>query len=391
MPVEITSGRVAVYGFATLVLAMGIGRFAFTPLLPMMQSDGLVSVSGGGVLASVHFVGYAMGALLAGRLNASPGLLLFGSLAAIGGSTAVMGVTADFTVWLIARWLAGVCSAIVLVVVSTYFVKELARTGRADLQGWVFAGVGGGITIAGLVTLLLMAAGSSSVVGWHVLGIGALIAAAIIYFGLDGSRLLVKAETQSLTSEHTRLNWRVIVPYGAMGAGYIIPATYLPIMAQQAVSSPLVFGWSWPVFGLAAAVSTLITARLITKYSNRQIWVVGQLIMALGLVLPALWQNLAAVIVAGICVGGTFMVITMVGLREAHLIGEGGCPAAYCGDDGGVRRRADHRASYCRLGLRSEGQLFLPVDAHQFCAGPDHCADGEAKPHSSGPGRLAGL
>ena len=68
--------RLALTGFMILVFAMGVGRFAFTPLLPMMQADGLLSVRDGGYLASVHFIGYAMGAVLSWRLNAPPKTVL---------------------------------------------------------------------------------------------------------------------------------------------------------------------------------------------------------------------------------------------------------------------------------------------------------------------------
>ena len=42
--------------------------------------------------------------------------------------------------------------------------------------------------------------------------------------------------------------------------------------------------------------------------------------MAAGLVLPAVVPNIIAIVFAGLCVGGTFMVITMAGIREAHRI-----------------------------------------------------------------------
>ena len=52
---------VALTGLAALGIAMGIGRFAFTPILPMMQQDAAVSVAAGGWLASANYVGYLLG------------------------------------------------------------------------------------------------------------------------------------------------------------------------------------------------------------------------------------------------------------------------------------------------------------------------------------------
>src|SRR2546430_13524654 len=59
--------RVALAGLAALAVAMGIGRFAFTPLLPMMQDDAGISLAQGGYLASANYLGYLAGALLAMR------------------------------------------------------------------------------------------------------------------------------------------------------------------------------------------------------------------------------------------------------------------------------------------------------------------------------------
>ena len=42
--------------------------------------------------------------------------------------------------------------------------------------------------------------------------------------------------------------------------------------------------------------------------------------MALGLLLPVMFPHILSIVAAGLCVGGTFMVITMAGLREAHRI-----------------------------------------------------------------------
>ena len=44
-------------GLAALAVAMGIGRFAFTPILPMMQQDAGLTVAGGGWLASANYLG----------------------------------------------------------------------------------------------------------------------------------------------------------------------------------------------------------------------------------------------------------------------------------------------------------------------------------------------
>ncbi|MDA7947785.1 MAG: YbfB/YjiJ family MFS transporter [Hyphomicrobiaceae bacterium] len=316
--------RLALAGLTALTLAMGVGRFAFTPLLPMMESDGLLSVSQGGLLASVHFAGYWVGALLAARLSFSPAVILQLSLVAIALTTLGMGLSDDMTIWLALRFFAGVFSAFTLVLVSNHIVKRLQVGGRSDLQGWVFSGVGAGIAAVGLGVLALMADDADSMAAWQITGAVSLALAVLLCLQFQGKFTSGDATSgPGGTPERVPLAWRPILAYGALGVGYIIPATYLPVMARDVIDAPLIFGWSWPVFGLAAFISTPLAIRAERLFSNRQIWAVSQYAMAAGLLFPAFVSHISAIIIAGVCVGGTFMVITMAGMKEAHRIAAG--------------------------------------------------------------------
>src|SRR6478735_11393883 len=54
---------IALAGLVSLAVAMGIGRFAFTPLLPIMMAEGSVSLPGASLLASANYFGYLLGAV----------------------------------------------------------------------------------------------------------------------------------------------------------------------------------------------------------------------------------------------------------------------------------------------------------------------------------------
>ena len=320
MPQHVSTLRIVLVGLGALAIAMGIGRFAFTPLLPLMQADGLIGVAGGGALASVHFLGYWLGAVFAGRLPGSPRSALRNSLIAIGICTLGMGMTDSLAIWLLLRWLCGVCSAFTLVLVSNFYIKHLAGAGNASMQGWVFSGVGVGIAVAGLATLAIMAGGIGSALSWQLFGVATLAAVFFVCMNVGPEITDERIAKKHPKSQRSPLSWRIVIAYGAVGVGYIIPATYLPVMARDIVQSPLVFGWSWPAFGTAAFLSTLLAARLQRRYSNRQIWVASQIVMAVGLVLPIILPHIVMIIISGICVGGTFMIITMAGMQEAHRI-----------------------------------------------------------------------
>jgi hypothetical protein len=116
-------------------------------------------------------------------------------------------------------------------------------------------------------------------------------------------------------SRDTAEHWDFILCYGTFAFGYIVPATFLPVMARQLVDDPLVFGLTWPLFGLAATASVAAAARWLSAWPRRSVWAVAQGVLALGAALPLFTQALWGLAVAAILVGGTFMVITMAALQ----------------------------------------------------------------------------
>jgi predicted MFS family arabinose efflux permease len=309
---------IALAGLAALAVAMGVGRFAFTPILPMMQQDAGLSVAGGGWLASANYLGYFAGALWAGatRVNAATAIRV--GLAGTGIATLAMAYDGGFAYWALLRAVAGVTSAWVLIHTSAWVLERIAPLGNPILPGVLFAGVGTGVAAAGVLCVLLMSLHASSSTAWLVLGVASLAITAALW----GVFVSAIGEAKSNRAPH-RWTWeqaRLVIAYGAYGFGYIIPATFLPVMAREVVSNPAVFGWAWPVFGIAAALSTLGVALLSERYGNRAAWIGSHLVMALGVAAPVFWPGVGGILLAALCVGGTFVVMTMVGLQEARTI-----------------------------------------------------------------------
>ncbi len=312
---------IALAGLVALAVAMGIGRFAFTPVLPMMQEDAGVSVAAGGWLASANYLGYLFGALSAMWMRIRAERAIRGGLVAIGLATLGMGLADQFALWAVLRALAGVMSAWVFVFASASCLERLAPLRRPLLNGVVFGGVGAGIAAGGGLCVALMQAGASSSQAWIVLGVAALGLTAVAWpaFAARGEA----PPRRVARTAHNAPRWdsesvRLVLCYGASGFSYIIPATFLPVMAKQIIRDPLVFGWSWPVFGAAALVSTLAAASLQGVIGDRRSWIAGHVIMALGIALPVLRPGIVSIMLAALLVGGTFMVITMAAMREAR-------------------------------------------------------------------------
>jgi MFS family permease len=320
-----TSGlRVAIAGCAALAVAMGVGRFAFTPLLPIMQQDAGLSVADGGWLASANYLGYLVGALSAMTARVRAATAIRGGLLVIGVATLAMGCEHRFEVWMVLRALAGIANAWIAIFVFAWCLERLAPLDRPLFGGVVFAGVGAGIMVVGLLCVALMHAAAGSARSWIVLGSLSLAIAAAIWatFGADGAG----PSRASGDPGHGGMRWdsesmRLVFCFGATGFGYIIPATFLPAMARQVIHDPAVFGWSWPVFGAAAMASTLAAALLPVSISKRRVWIASQLMMALGVTLPVIRPGVTAIMLSALLVGGTFMVITMASMQEARAVG----------------------------------------------------------------------
>src|SRR5437763_9311197 len=88
---SLSTAAVCAIASTALAVAIGIGRFAFTPLLPLMVRDGSLAPSGGAWLAASNYLGYLAGALTASRLRLPLPMLMRASLAGIAIATAAMG------------------------------------------------------------------------------------------------------------------------------------------------------------------------------------------------------------------------------------------------------------------------------------------------------------
>lgn len=320
---QLSPAAVAGVGLAGLAAAMGIGRFAFTPLFPLMQEQFGISLAQGAWLASANYLGYFVGAAASFILAPNAGRSARWGLLGVAASTLAMGVAGSFPLWLLFRLLAGIASAFVLVGSSAWALAHLTIHQRAGLAGWVFAGVGLGICLAGLVTLGAASHGLGPAEVW--LGFGIITVGVVI---ATWKALAIGANVSSSQESNRpppldRSAWMLVGCYGAFGFGYIIPATFIPAMARQLINDPAVFGWTWPVFGLAAAISTIAVSTVFRAVAPWQVAGWSLVVMAVGVLLPAVHGSLASLVVSAVCVGGTFMVMTMAGLQEARRIAKG--------------------------------------------------------------------
>lgn len=308
----------------SLAVAMGVGRFAFTPLFPLMVRDGLLGNESGALLAAANYLGYLVGALLAARVRLRAATLLALGLIGTVMVTAAVGWTTSVPMWALLRFVAGTLSAWTMIATSAWALGWLAAHGRPHLAGVVFAGVGSGIVATGVFCIVAIRPEVASGRMWIELAFLAGILT-LVPLWVSRNHAVPPATLPSTASPHVSNKqpanantWGLVVCYSLFGFGYILPATYLPALARQLVDDPQIFGWAWPIFGAAAAISTLVASWGMRHFDRRNVWAISHFMMAIGVLLPNLWASLASILIAALLVGGTFMVITMVAMQEAR-------------------------------------------------------------------------
>jgi len=304
-----------VAGALSLALAMGIGRFAFTPMLPLMIQDGQLDVAAGGWLAAANYAGYLLGGLTGARVRWSAVRLSVIALVLTAALTAAMALPNSLWLWMVLRLVAGLCSAWAFVGTSVWCLGALAAMGQSVRGSSVYTGVGLGIAVAGLYCLAGAAAGIPATSLWLQLGLLALLLFAPVAAVLRKIDSVPAAQAAHPGARPGPGTPGLVICYGVMGFGYILPATFLPVLARGVVEDPRWFGLAWPVFGLTAAISTLVAGRLM-RHSRLKVWAGSHFLMGIGVVLPSLWLNAWSVALSALLVGGTFMVATVAGIQE---------------------------------------------------------------------------
>ena len=317
---------IALAGTLLLAAAIGIGRFAYTPLLPSMQEALGWTVSQAGDVASANYLGYMVGALIAsvlGHRRERWRWLLAGMI--VSASTTAAGVTLEsFAAWIVVRFLAGLASAFCLVLGTAIVIEFLTSRSRPQLGALHFAGVGTGI-VASVIVIELARLAHLSVYGqWAVLGIVAFLMLAGSWLTLrtlpDGT-VLAHASTQAARyTPMSRTLKRLIVAYGLFGFGYVVTATFIVAIVRRLEHSGLIESLTWVVVGLLAAPSILIWQRVVRRLGMLPALRLAYGLEALGVLLAGFGASHVALVAGGALLGATMMGITALGLLAARQV-----------------------------------------------------------------------
>nr|WP_267913357.1 YbfB/YjiJ family MFS transporter [Thermohalobaculum xanthum] len=308
---------IALGGFLALAAAMGMGRFLYTPALPMMAPAGLGPAEAG-LVASANFAGYLAGALAASLpgLSAHARGLMLGALVASGVTTAAMAGTGSIWIWAALRFGGGVASAFVLVMASSLIVARLNAKGRGALAAVHFAGVGAGIAASALIAAPFVAGAEAWRQVWltgGALSLGAAAAVALLVPGDGGAPRGAGGDARRRSPGI----WRLVLAYAALGFGYVITATFIVAILRDGPSGRIGEMLVWLVVGLAAIPSVWFWSRIAARFGTVRAYQAAMLVEAAGVALSAVASGTVALALAAAALGGTFIGLTALGLQEA--------------------------------------------------------------------------
>lgn len=316
--------RLAFGGMIAMAIAMGIGRFVYTPILPGMMEGLSLSASDAGLIASSNYLGYLIGAIVAsgawGQGRERPVMLIgLGSSAVL---AALMGLTDSMAAFLVIRFLAGISSALLMVFLSTIVFSHLAAAERDDLQALHFGGVGLGIAVSSLMTGALVLANAEWQASWlWAGGISAIGFAATLLLVNQGPVSAGPAKPEPSLPKGTRLR-RVIIAYGLFGFGYVITATFLVAIVRQGEGGRLFESAVWLATGLAGLISVWLWNFSVRRIGLAKTFAIGCLVEAVGVAASVAIGGYSGPLIAAVLLGGTFIAVTAQGLQAARRLAQ---------------------------------------------------------------------
>ncbi|MCY1415445.1 D-galactonate transporter [compost metagenome] len=321
-------------GIFSLLLALGVARFAYTPLLPVMQAQAGLGLAEGGWLAALNYAGYLSGALIASLIS---DLVLKDRLYRIGMvlavlSTLLMGLTSDFTLWAVSRFVAGLSSAASMLLGTGLILNWLIRHNQRSELGIHFSGVGLGIIGCSAVVALL-----GQWLDWREQWF-ALSALACLLL-VPALAWLPKPDRSPLTTSGqpmrdnppSRLFLRLFMAaYFCAGVGYVVSATFIVAIVDHLPGLAGKGSWSFLAIGLAAAPACIVWDFVARRTGELNALILAAVLQVVGILLP-LSGGIAGALAGALLFGGTFvgmvsLVLCMAGryypTRPAKMMGK---------------------------------------------------------------------
>jgi predicted MFS family arabinose efflux permease len=327
--------KILTAGISSLILMLGIARFAYTPMLPIMQQQAGLGISEGGWLAAINYIGYFGGAILASQISnmfVKDNLYRVGLAVAVF-STLMMGLTDNFWIWSVSRFFAGFSSAAGLLIGSGLIMNWLFRHEFRSELGIHFAGLGLGIAFCSLLVELTLV-NFNWQEQWYLMTLIGLLLLIPAWFWLprpENASMTMTGKSLADNPPSQSFLRIFMLAYFCAGVGYVVSATFIVAIVEQMPALEGKGQWTFLVIGLAAA-----PAPILWDYAARWLGDINALILAyflkvIALIIPVLNPGEYMIMLSAALFGASFMgivslVLSMSGRyypsRPAKMMGK---------------------------------------------------------------------
>ncbi|MGM0534280.1 MAG: YbfB/YjiJ family MFS transporter, partial [Campylobacterota bacterium] len=303
------NANILLAGILSIIVGVGVARFAFTTLLPPMLED-FLSVKYAGLFASVNYAGYLSGAVFSiflQDINAKVRFFRIGIFLSIA-TTLILATTSHEMLWFVSRILAGFGSAMVLIVGGAIVMVKLDLKDKTKAMGIHFSGIGFAIAISELVAQLTMQQGSWQD-AWLVLTLFAAMLSLYILYILSFDRQVKKAASKHKVSKSMFTPYVIllILAYCTAGVSFVVQATFFPDIINSLEGLQGYGSLGWLIVGIAGIPSAIIWMRLAHRYNSVDVIIVTFVLQIIGILIPTfsneIWPNL----LSGALYGSTFI------------------------------------------------------------------------------------
>tara|TARA_X000001036_G_scaffold130698_1_gene123579 strand:- start:438 stop:1595 length:1158 start_codon:yes stop_codon:yes gene_type:complete len=250
--------KISLAGICSTLIAIGFGRFIYTPILPNMQDDLNLSSTTMGIISSYNYFGYLIGSIIPiiWKFSNFRNMIIFSSIFSVI-TIYLMGFTADIKFFIILRFLCGLSSAFGFVFTISFMFNFFKDFENKTLQLYHFCGIGLGIVIGTVTVWIISMAGLFWNHQWLIVGfIGILLCIPIIIF--IPKQLDLVTQTRSQIKSKVKTDFITIsFGYFFFGVGYIIFGTFISAIARDSFEIPSYQYLSWIIVGFFAIPSVL--------------------------------------------------------------------------------------------------------------------------------------
>ena len=301
---------ILIAGIFSIIIGLGVARFAFTGLIPAMLDDYL-TIKFVGILASLNFAGYLSGSIFSifvKDINFKVYLYRFGIFLAIS-TTFILAYSDNNTLWMIGRVLAGFAGAMCLIVGTSIVMQKLTIKSKTKAMGIHFSGIGFSILTTDLLARFVLSLNYTWRDSWAVLAVFAIILSLysvyILSFDKEVKQNAVKVKFD--ISIFTPFVIVLIIAYFTEGVGMVVQGTFLPDIINSLKGLEGFGSFTWTLVGLAGIPSCIIWMMLAHKYGSVNIIILAMFLQVIGILISALTNNIYLNLFSGILYGGTFI------------------------------------------------------------------------------------